>query len=95
VSDGTLRRYCKRRKPPVLRSERLPIQKVYNKETAVGHHWIFHEKGYRDGIRRRQWEISGADAGSSAAVASPQALVTPSNFYEYVGERAIMDESCR
>jgi hypothetical protein len=106
VSDGTLRRYCKRRKPPVLRSERLPIQKVYNKETAVGYHWIFHEKGYRDGIRREPWEIAGnaVAVGSSAAAAPPQALVaasnlkpqahvTPSNFYEYVGERAIMDET--
>jgi hypothetical protein len=94
VSDNTLRRYCKRRKPPVLRSERVPKQVIYNKETAVGYHWIFHEKGYKDGIKREPWEMSGNTAGSLAAVApqapqepqAPQALISPSNFYEYVGQ---------
>ena len=94
VSDNTLRRYCKRRKPPVLKSERLPKQVIYNKETAVGYHWIFHEKGYKDGIKREPWEIPGNTAGSSAPEApqAPQTLLPPSSFYDYVGERALMDE---
>jgi hypothetical protein len=72
MSVGSMRRYCRRRKPPVLRSERLPVQKIYNKDTAVGYHWIFHEKGYKDGIKRDPGEISGGSDGAEAAVA-PQA----------------------
>jgi hypothetical protein len=68
MSVGSMRRYCRRRKPPVLRSERLPAQKIYNKDTAVGYHWIFHEKGYKDGIKRDPSEISGHE-GASADVA--------------------------
>jgi hypothetical protein len=71
MSVGSMRRYCRRRQPPVLRSERLPIQKIYNKDTAVGYHWIFHEKGYKDGIKRDASEIGEMNNGdSSAAVAA-------------------------